>query len=59
MVPLCLFHPAQKYKLTAYFESDSEEMEEKSKISSQENWTAKATHESDALDLKNGVFTWN
>ena len=28
------------------------------KTSSPENWTAKVTRESDALDLEKGVFTW-
>ena len=29
-----------------------------SQTSSPENWTAKVTRESDALDLEKGVFTW-
>lgn len=33
-------------------------MEGKPQISSPENWTAKVTHESNALDLEKGVFTW-
>ena len=28
------------------------------KTSSPENWTAKVTRESDALDLEKGIFTW-
>ena len=28
------------------------------KTSSAKNWTARVTRESDALDLKKGVFTW-
>jgi hypothetical protein len=30
----------------------------KSNTSSPENWAAKVTRESDALDLEKGVFTW-
>ena len=33
-------------------------MTPESKTSSAKNWAAKVTRESDALDLKKGVFTW-
>lgn len=35
-----------------------ERMTGKQKTTSPGNWTAKVTRESDALDLKQGVFTW-
>jgi hypothetical protein len=31
----------------------------KSKQTTEHNWSAKVTHESHALDLEDGVFTWN
>ena len=33
-------------------------MAKKDKSATQKNWSAKVTHESDALDLEQGVFTW-
>lgn len=34
-------------------------MAKKSKQTTEHNWSAKVTNESHALDLEDGVFTWN